>query len=90
MVLYKRKLQNRESARQSRQKRQATLAELQEEIDDLVNVSKRKEDVGLSLRQENDTLRNRLRCALAELKGLRAFAAKGPPTLFATGAVRNT
>lgn len=78
LVLYKRKLRNRESARRSRQKRQATLAELQDEIDDLVNVSERMVDVGLSIRQENESLRNRLTCALAELKGLRAFATKTP------------
>lgn len=72
LVLYKRKLRNRESARRSRQKRQATLAELQDEIDDLMQLSGRMVEVGLSLREENTRLHERLACALAELKGLRA------------------
>lgn len=71
LVLYKRKLRNRESARRSRQKRQATLTELQEEIDDLMQVSGRMVEVGISLREENDRLRDRLKSAIAEVNGLR-------------------
>lgn len=74
LVLYKRKLRNRESARRSRQKRQSTLGELQEEVDDLVQISSRMVDVGLSLQQQNTLLSDQLSCALAELKGLRAFS----------------
>lgn len=83
LVLYKRKLRNRESARRSRQKRQATLAELQNEVDDLANVSARMVDIGVKLHKENDHLRTRLSTALAEIKGLRAFntdtSRKGTP-----------
>lgn len=79
LVLYKRKLRNRESARRSRQKRQATLLELQEEVDDLMQVSERMVDVGMVLRDENTRLRDRLSCALAELKGLRSFCNEEKP-----------
>lgn len=75
LVLYKRKLRNRESARRSRQKRQATLAELQEEIDDLMQVSGRMVEVGISLREENARLREKFECAMAEVKGLRSMYA---------------
>lgn len=71
LVLYKRKLRNRESARRSRQKRQATLAELQEEIDDLMQVTGRMVEVGISLREENVTLRDRLAGANKEIARMR-------------------
>lgn len=84
LVLYKRKLRNRESARRSRQKRQATLGEIQEEIDDLARISERMVDVGLKLSEENAHLKDRLDVALAELNGLRAFSKessqKGAPS----------
>lgn len=71
LVLYKRKLRNRESARRSRQKRQATLAELQGEIDDLMQITTRMVEAGLSLHEENSVLREKLGVANAEIKGLR-------------------
>lgn len=72
LVLYKRKLRNRESARRSRQKRQATLAELQEEIDDLMQITGRMVEAGISLHEENVRLRERLGVAHAEIKGLKS------------------
>lgn len=72
LVLYKRKLRNRESARRSRQKRQATLAELQEEIDDLMQVTGRMVEAGISLHEENVRLRERLGAANSEIKGMRS------------------
>lgn len=81
LVLYKRKLRNRESARRSRQKRQATVTELQEEIDDLMHCSSRMIDISLALREENDSLQNKLAATTAELKTLRGFCPKSgaPP-----------
>lgn len=60
LVLYKRKLRNRESARRSRTKRQATLAELQEEVDDLALLGARVLDMAAGLRRENESLRKKL------------------------------
>lgn len=71
LVLFKRKLRNRESARRSRQKRQAALADLQEQIDDLMQFSARMVDIGLSLKQDNNSLRDRLALALSEIKSLK-------------------
>lgn len=71
LVLYKRKLRNRESARRSRQKRQATLAELQEEVDDLMQVTGRMVEVGISLHEENVKLRDRLALANKEVARMR-------------------
>lgn len=76
LVLYKRKLRNRESARRSRQKRQATLAELQEEIDDLMQITGRMVEAGISLHEENVSLREKLGLANAEIKGLRTTCAE--------------
>lgn len=73
LVLYKRKLRNRESARRSRQKRQATLAELQEEIDDLMQVTGRMVEVGISLHEENVRLRDRLAGANKEIARMRGM-----------------
>lgn len=72
LVLYKRKLRNRESARRSRQKRQATLSDLQSDIDELATVAERMVDLGLNLREENDKLRNMLAASMAEVRGLRS------------------
>lgn len=78
LVLYKRKLRNRESARRSRQKRQATLAELQEEMDDLMSVTGRIVEVGMELRLENSALREKLDAAHAEIKALRDKVPEAP------------
>ncbi len=72
LVLYKRKLRNRESARRSRQKRQATLADLHDEIGELTNVAKRMVDLGASLHATNVGLRDKLDLAHAEIRALRA------------------
>ncbi|PXF49673.1 hypothetical protein BWQ96_00551 [Gracilariopsis chorda] len=72
LVLYKRKLRNRLSARRSRQKRQATLSELQTQVDELRDLSARIVDVGLGLQQENERLRARLGCALSTISVLQA------------------
>lgn len=79
LVLYKRKLRNRESARRSRQKRQATIAELQDEIDDLMKVSGKMVEYGLSLRAENDRLKGKLDIANAEIRALRAVYPHAAP-----------
>ena len=71
LVLYKRKLRNRESARRSRQKRQATLHELQEELDELHTMSARIVDLGVALSSENDSLKRHLSNALVHIKTLR-------------------
>lgn len=72
LVLYKRKLRNRESARRSRQKRQATLADLHDEIGELQNVAKRMVDLGASLHATNVGLKDKLNLAEAEIRALRA------------------
>lgn len=59
LVLYKRKLRNRESARRSRAKRQATLAELQDEVDDLALLGARVLEIAAGLRRENEALKKK-------------------------------
>lgn len=73
LVLYKRKLRNRESARRSRVKRQGTLANLQIDVDELSTFSMRMLDIACRIKDENAQLRKDLAEALAELKGLRIF-----------------
>lgn len=90
LVLYKRKLRNRESARRSRQKRQATLAELQEEIGDLLLVAGRVVDAGLALREENGSLRAKLDLAQAEIRALRAVYTDATPNESNTGPSAST
>lgn len=88
LVLFKRKLRNRQSARRSRQKRQATLAELQSEIDDIMQVTHRMVDIGVLLHSENAKLKQNLNMANAELKGMRSIynepRAPGAPTASAS------
>jgi hypothetical protein len=91
LVLYKRKLRNRESARRSRQKRQATLAELQEEVDELVLVAGRMLDVGQALRAKNDAIQLQLDVANATIAAMRAAGVPAvpiPPTTCAADAER--
>lgn len=72
LVLYKRKLRNRESARRSRQKRQAALADLQDEIGELQGCATGLVDTALKLRSDNQNLRDRLEKVQAENRALRA------------------
>lgn len=71
LVLYKRKLRNRDSARRSRQKRQATVAELQVEVDQLAALSTNTVDAVLELSKENATLRRKLDIANAQIRALK-------------------
>lgn len=75
LVLYKRKLRNRESARRSRQKRQAALTDLQEEIGELQSCASELLDTALRLRNHNSALKGQLEKAHAENHALRTAAA---------------
>lgn len=72
LVLFKRKLRNRESARRSRQKRQATLSDLHEELAELATVAARMVDLGAKLHATNNSLRTSLDLAHAQIRALRA------------------
>ena len=60
VFLYKRKHRDSESARPSYAKRQATPAELQDEVDDLALLCARVFDMGDGLRWENESLGKKL------------------------------
>lgn len=76
LVLYKRKLRNRLSARRSRQKRQATLSDLHEEIGELINATGKMMDVAANLTARNKVLTDKLEVANAEIRALKCFLSK--------------
>lgn len=80
LVLFKRKLRNRESARRSRQKRQATLSDLHDELAEVATVAARMVDIGAKLHATNSSLRNSLDLANAQIRALRAAYEPPSPT----------
>lgn len=75
LVMYKRKLRNRESARRSRARRQATVAELQDEMGDLLEIAAGVVDAGIAAKAENVRLRGKLDVANATIRALKAVYA---------------
>ena len=79
LVLFKRKLRNRESARRSRIKRQATLAELQDEVDTITDYVEKIVISAIGLKRDNDRLNRQLEVANAELRAWRSVYPEGNP-----------
>ena len=79
LVLFKRKLRNRESARRSRIKRQATLAELQAEVDAISAYVEKVVISAIGLKKDNDRLSRQLEVANAELRAWRAVYPEAKP-----------
>lgn len=79
LVLFKRKLRNRESARRSRVKRQASLAELQTEVDTIASYVEKILISAIGLKNDNDRLNRQLEVANAELRAWRSVYPEAKP-----------
>lgn len=86
LVLFKRKLRNRDSARRSRQKRQATLSDIQAEVDEVYMLTERLVDACAVKSAEN----TRLSKLLAEANARIHFLEASRPTMVSEAGLAQT